>query len=286
MPTFEDQPPAAFISRPVVLCFSGLDPSGGAGIQADIESLNATGCHAASIVTCVTAQNTQEVHSWFPITPGMLAKQAQLVAQDMHIAAVKIGMVGTPENVQVIRNFLYDSPDIPVILDPVLKAGSGQTLVQNELQTALLKDLVPLTTLITPNSDEIRALTQSGGDVESAAFALLSRGTQAVCVTGGHLGTPKIRNRLWEEYQLTYDRAWNRVPGEFHGTGCTFAATAAGYLAQGMTITQAVTKADEFTWQAVSKSLNAGKAQAIPNRAFLLNSAPARPAARKSRYSH
>lgn len=275
-----------FSQKPVVLCFSGLDPSGGAGIQADIESLIATGCHATTIATCITAQNTQGVHSWYPVTPGMITQQARLIAEDMAIAAVKIGMIGTYENLEVITHFLLDHPHLPVVLDPVLSAGSGQTLIQQELHTAILEHLIPLTTLITPNSEEIRKLLQYSGDMESCAFQLLSRGCDAVCVTGGHLGTPKIRNRLWQDYQLTYDRCWNRIDGEFHGTGCTFASAAAGYIAQGMTMTQAVTKADEFTWQAISKAENKGKGQAIPNRSFLLNETPKRPVAKKSRFAH
>lgn len=276
----------SFSQRPVVLCFSGLDPSGGAGIQADIESLNATGCHAASIVTCITAQNTQKVHSWYPVTPGMLTQQARLIAEDMVIAAVKVGMIGTLENLEVICNFLHDHPDLPLVLDPVLSAGSGQTLSQQELQGAILEQLVPRTTLITPNSEEIRALLQFSGDMEDGAFQLLGRGCKAVCVTGGHIGTPKIQNRLWQEYQLTYDRCWNRIPGEFHGTGCTFAAAAAGYIAQGMSITQSVVKADEFTWQAVAKAINKGQGQAVPNRAFWLHNSPKPQVAKKSLLAH
>lgn len=275
-----------FSSRPVVLCFSGLDPSGGAGIQADIESLSATGCHAAPIVTCVTAQNTQTVHSWHPISPGMLTQQARMIFDDMQIAAIKIGMIGTLENLEVIEQLVYEHPDIPVVLDPVLASGTGQILIQRELQQALLEKLVPLTTVLTPNTIELKKLLSHTCDTEGAAFQILSRGCEAVCVTGGHGDTPKIRNRLWQDYQLIYDRAWERIAGEFHGSGCTFAASIAGHLAHGMSIQHAVIKADEFTWQAISRAENRGKGQAIPNRTFWLTNSPARPKVKHSVLTH
>ena len=277
-----------FEQKPVVLCFSGLDPCGGAGIQADIESIISTGCHAASIVTCITAQNTQRVDSWHPVAPGMIAQQARMILQDMPVAAIKIGMIGTLEILDIIVQVAADNPDIPIVLDPVLKSGSGQDLAQQEFHAALLEQLVPLTTLMTPNSIELTKLTGASHDIEAAVFALLGHGCQSVCVTGGHLEpeSTKIRNRLWQDYRLIYDRNWNKIEGEFHGTGCTFASAAAGFLAQGMSINQAVIKADEYTWQAVSKALQLGLGQSIPHRTHWLSTSPRRPVARRSILTH
>jgi len=266
----------SFSQRPVVVCFSGLDPSGGAGIQADIESLNAAGCHPAPIITCVTAQNTQQVHSWHPIAPGMLSQQFRMIAQDMPISAIKIGMIGTFEALEVIENCLRDHPTIPVILDPIISSGSGQQLAQYQLHTQMLKRLIPLTTLVTPNSDELEILIGHSVEAETGAFHLLGLGCTAVAVTGGHYNTTKVRNRLWQDYQLKYDRSWNRIAGQFHGTGCTFSASAAGFIGQGMTISQAVLKADEFCWQAISKAERPGQGQLIPHRTFWLNRSPRR----------
>ena len=271
-----------FDHKPVVLCFSGLDPSGGAGIQADIESLISTGCHPASIVTCVTAQNTQTVHSWQPIAPGMIAQQARMVLQDMPVAAIKIGMIGTIEVLEIILQVISDNPELPVVVDPVLRSGSGQDLVQMELHNAIREELIPRSTVITPNSVELKTLAGTVPSLEDAVFRLLGLGCQSICVTGGHLDSPKIRNRLWEMYDLVYDRSWNKIEGEFHGTGCTFASAVAGNLAHGMSTLQAVTKADEFTWQAVSKAFNLGQGQAIPNRTHWLSDSPRRPLAKKS----
>jgi len=256
----------SFATPPRVLCFSGLDPSGGAGIQADIETLLAIGCIPASIVTCVTAQNSAELKSWQPIPTSMLKQQAQLIFDETPIAAIKIGMLGTIEIIEVIAKIISDQPNIPIILDPILKSGRGQSLSQAPLVDALLQALIPSAHLITPNALEIRQLCPNATNVTMAVDDLLASGCQNVCLTGGHIKTEAVHNKAWNTDHCIYDQVWPRLKGQYHGTGCTFASACAGYIAHGINTAHALALADEFTWNSINQALPTNRPQHVPNR--------------------
>ncbi|NNG12675.1 MAG: hydroxymethylpyrimidine/phosphomethylpyrimidine kinase, partial [Halobacteria archaeon] len=143
---------------PVVLVFAGHDPSGGAGIQADIEALASQGCHAATVITALTTQDTLDVSDFRPLEVADVITQARAVLEDMPVAVFKLGMLGSVENVEAVHTILTDYPEIPVVLDPVLASGRGTALADEELVEAMKALLLPLTTVLTPNSLEARAL--------------------------------------------------------------------------------------------------------------------------------
>lgn len=253
---------------PIILVFAGNDPSGGAGLCADIQALASIGCHAAPVVTCITTQNTCNVFETTPLTGAQVAAQAEAVLADLPIAACKIGLLGTIGIVDAVQQVLLKYPDIPVILDPVLIAGTGQSLTQRGISDAIINKLLPLTQIMTPNSSEARLLTNMTQSLDSAAAKLMDYGCQYVCVTGTHEDTPNVINTLYGHGQRLQSWSWTRLESSYHGSGCTFAASLAGLLAQNQDILTAVYQAQHYTWSCLQRGYQPGHGQALPNRLF------------------
>ena len=232
--------------RPTVLCFSGLDPSGGAGLQADIEAIGQSGAHAAIACTALTIQNSQQVFGFEAASRELLLAQAHAVVNDLPIKCVKSGMLGTTENIAALAEFLTEHPDYLYVLDPVLVANSGGSLGNQETLVEAFIELIPLATVITPNTVELRALTGLE-DLDQATNKLFQMGAKAVLVKGGHEDTPEyIRNALYINGEFISETRCPRLDGEYHGSGCSLASFIAGRLAQGDQLTQAVHHAE--TW--------------------------------------
>ena len=260
--------PAASANIPVVLALSGSDPSGGAGIQADIESLASHGCHCAPVITAVTVQDTQDVKSYAPLDGTLIMEQARAVLEDMPVAAIKIGMLGSTEAVEAIHSVLRDYPDIPVVLDPVLASGGGSSLTDEDMLEALDGLLLPHTTVLTPNSLEARLLAPQADNLDACAMALLEQGCEFVLITGTHENTPHVTNNLYGNHRLLEAFTWERLPGSYHGSGCTLAASIAGLLAQGLEPFSAIHEAQAYTWETLKHGYRVGMGQALPNRLF------------------
>lgn len=232
--------------RPTVLCFSGLDPSGGAGLQADIEAIGQSGAHAAIACTALTIQNSQQVFGFEATSRELLLAQAHAVVNDLPIKCVKSGMLGTTENIAALAEFLTEHSDYLYVLDPVLVANSGGSLGNQETLVEAFIELIPLATVLTPNTVELRALTGLE-DLDQATNKLFQMGAKAVLVKGGHEDTPEyIRNALYINGEFISETRCPRLDGEYHGSGCSLASFIAGRLAQGDQLTQAVHHAE--TW--------------------------------------
>lgn len=255
-------------SHPIVLCLSGLDPSGGAGIQADIEALFSAGCHTAPVITAQTVQDTRNILKVVPSDAMLLIEQARAVLEDMPIHGIKIGLICNTEVMEVVHTLLSDYPDIPVVLDPVLKAGGGYTLGDEELIDAFRTLLLPLATVVTPNSHELEQLATSSDSIDASAAELLETGCTHVLLTGTHLNEEKVVNRLYTRHQAVRSFEWQRLPHEYHGSGCTLAASLAGFLAHGFSIHEAVLQAQHYTWHALKHGLRPGCGQHIPDRGY------------------
>ena len=232
--------------RPTVLCFSGLDPSGGAGLQADIEAIGQRGAHAAIACTALTIQNSQQVFGFEATSKQLLLAQANAVVGDLPIKAVKSGMLGTTDNIAALAEFLREHPDYLYVLDPVLVANSGGSLGNQETLVKAFVELIPLATVITPNTVELRALTGED-NLEQATQKLFEMGAQAILVKGGHEDTPDyIRNALYVNGEMITESKCPRLAGEYHGSGCSLASFIAGRLALGDQLKIAVQHAE--TW--------------------------------------
>ena len=254
--------------KPVVMCFSGLDTTGGAGIQADIETLFSIGCHCAPVVTALTVQDTHNVISFNATDPSMLIQQSRAVLEDLPVQCFKIGLLGSIKSVEVIYTLLKDFSLIPVVLDPVFMAGGGFEFGGDELKDVIKNLLLPLTTVLTPNTDEIMRLAPSSDNLDACANEILELGCQNVLLTGTHSRTVEVINRFYSTHQETAVFNWPRLEQSYHGSGCTLAAAIAGNLAHQLSIREAIQNAQHFTWESLKHGYRIGFGQHVPNRSY------------------
>ncbi|QWT47249.1 bifunctional hydroxymethylpyrimidine kinase/phosphomethylpyrimidine kinase [Azospira inquinata] len=264
--------PTPQLLPPIVLTFAAADPSGGAGIQADLLTQASLGCHPLSVITALTVQDTVGVEAIQAMDPDWVEDQARCLLEDMPVAAFKIGLVGSVENTSVIASIVSDYPDIPLVLDPVLASGRGDELATEDMIAALREMLIPQATLVTPNSLEARRLADEDDEEEpeldECARRLLSYGAEFVLLTGTHENTAKVINTLYGETGMVRADRWERLPGSYHGSGCTLASAIAANLANGQSIGDAVRDAQDYTWQALAAGFRPGMGQYIPDRFF------------------
>jgi hydroxymethylpyrimidine/phosphomethylpyrimidine kinase len=259
---------------PIVLVFAASDPSGGAGLQADIMTLSSMGCHPLSVVTAVTIQDTMGVDDVSPIEAEWVADQARCVLEDMPVAAFKIGLLGNVEQAAIIAEVVSDYPEVPLVLDPVLASGRGDELVTEEMVVALRELLIPQTTILTPNSLEVRRLAAEEGeegdgpDLAECAKRIVALGCEYVLVTGTHENTPQVVNTLYGQNGVVRSDSWQRLAGTYHGSGCTLASAIAATIANGLEVSDAVKDAQEYTWQTLKAGFRPGMGQYIPDRLF------------------
>ncbi len=265
---------------PTVLTFSATDPSGGAGMQADILALASIGCHPLSVVTAITVQDTVGVESVMALDADWVNDQARTILEDVQIAAFKLGLLGSVENIAVIAEIVADYPDVPLIIDPILTSGRGDELANEEMQAAMCELLFPQATLITPNSLEARRLAfyEEGNEIQltsldESALRLLEMGAEYVLVTGTHERTNDVVNSLFGSNSngasgLIKAYHWERLAGSYHGSGCTLTSAIAACLAHGLSMEEAIQEAQEYTWQTLKNSFRPGMGQFIPDRFF------------------
>jgi hydroxymethylpyrimidine/phosphomethylpyrimidine kinase len=260
----------------VVLTFAASDPTGGAGVQADLLTLASMGCHPLSVLTAVTVQDTAGVEAVLAIDAGWVADQARALLEDMPVAAFKLGLLGSVEAIAAIAEIVSDYPDVPLVLDPVLASGRGDQLADEEMVDALVELLLPQTTLLTPNSLEARRLAQEDDELaepgrpalSECARRLVNAGCEYVLITGTHENTPQVANTLYGSHgQVRVDK-WERLPGSYHGSGCTLASAIAAGLAAGVDMQEAVRQGQEYTWHALAAGFRPGMGQFLPDRFF------------------
>lgn len=243
---------------PNVLAIAASDPTGGAGLQADILTLASLGCHPLSVLTAYTVQDTHGVEALHAVDAAHVAAQARCVLADAPALAIKIGVVGSVANVQAIAALLDAHPQVPVVLDPVLASARGDALGGEGTLRALREQLLPRATVATPNSVEARAL---GG-----AAAILALGCKYVLITGTHEPGDEVVNTLHGAAGIAREDRWPRLPGSYHGSGCTLASAIAARLAHGDAVSEAVRRAQDYTWCALERGYRPGAGQQVPDR--------------------
>ncbi len=258
---------------PLVLCFAASDPTGGAGIQADLLTLASMGCHPLSVITALTVQDTAGVDEILVIDSEWVMDQARMLLEDVPVSAFKLGMLGSVESIAAIAEILSDYPDIPVVFDPVLASGRGDELATEDMIAAMREMLIPQTTVLTPNSHEARRLAlfeseEEELDLAGCASHLIDVGCEYVLVTGTHENTPRVINTLFDETGMVQTDAWDRLPGSYHGSGCTLASAIAAALAYGQDVPQAVREAQAYTYETLKAAFRPGMGQYIPERFF------------------
>lgn len=251
---------------PVVLCLSGHDPSGGAGLQADIEAIRAQGVHPATVVTALTVQDSRNAYAVDALDSRGIIEQAELILEDLPVKAIKLGLLGSAENAEAIAALLMQHADLPVVLDPVLRAGGGAALADQALTDALLRSLLARATVLTPNLPEARLLAHPARAREACATTLLNLGARQVLITGGDEPEgDEILNTL-HNAEGTQSWRWPRLPHRYHGSGCTLAASLAARLALGEDLPQACEIAQRYTWQTLRDAYRIGRGQHFPRR--------------------
>jgi len=257
-------------SPPIVLSFAASDPTGGAGLQADLLTLASLGCLPLSVLTAVTAQDTRGVEGMLALAPEWIARQAQRVLADIPAAAFKLGVLGSARNAEAVAAILAQHPRTPVVLDPVLASGRGDALSDSETVQALRSALLPLTTVLTPNSLEARRLARAapGAALADCARTLTGLGCQYVLITGTHEPGDQVVNTLYGGSGKLREDRWPRLAGEYHGSGCTLASAIAAFIAKGLAIEDAVREAQAYTWKTLQAGFRLGHGQLLPNRFF------------------
>ena len=259
---------------PKVVTFAASDPSGGAGIQADILTLASMGCHPLTVITAITVQDTVGVENILPLDAEWVTDQARIVLEDMPVDAFKIGLLGSVEIIVAIAEVIADYPGIPVVLDPILTSGRGDVLTNEQMIRALCDLLIPQTTIITPNSLEARRLALDHEDeletigLKPSADRLLDMGCEYALITGTHENTAKVINTLYDSKGTIRSDEWQRLPGSYHGSGCTLSSAIAASLAHGLPIAESVYEAQDYTWHALKSGFRPGMGQYLPDRFF------------------
>lgn len=247
------------------LTIAGSDSGGGAGIQADLKAFSAHGVYGASVITALTAQNTQGVRAIFDVEPGFIAAQIDAVFEDLAVDAVKIGMLGQPEVIAVVAERLRHWRPRFVVLDPVMVAKSGDKLLAEEAVSALKSELLPLANLITPNLPEALVLLGETSVVERRQMAgvaarLQGLGPANVLLKGGHLTGAESPDLLMHGGELIWLEGARHDTSNTHGTGCTLSASIAALLARKLTLPEAVSRAKRYVGEAIAAAdgLNVG----------------------------
>jgi hydroxymethylpyrimidine/phosphomethylpyrimidine kinase len=258
------------MNKPCVLVFAGLDPSGGAGVQADSEAIAAMGAHALTVVTTLTVQDNDHVMAVYAVDAAILREQVRVLCEKFTIAAIKIGITGSQENVTVITEMIkqlrQQTPDLPVVLDPVLASGQGDALSREDA-VSMMRPLQSLATLITPNLPEAVRLCNGETALATQAAILLTH-TPYVLIKGGHGTGGEIIN-TWFSRSNEQSWHWPRLSGGFHGSGCTLASAIAACLASGLDMQQALSSAQLWVQASLAKAYSIADGQRIPGRTVM-----------------
>jgi len=255
-------------SPAAVLSFAASDPTGGAGLQADLLTIAALGCHPLSVVTAITVQDTHGVERMLPIDASWITAQASRLLDDIPVAAFKAGVLGSAQNVRAVSEVVAKHGAVPFVVDPVLASGRGDPLAHDAAIEALRELVLPQTTMLTPNSLEARRLADGASDLAECARRLIDLGCDYVLITGAHEAGSDVVNTLYDASGVVREDHWPRLPASYHGSGCTLASAIAAELAKGLEPPEAAHAAQRFTWESLAAGFRPGGGQFLPNRFF------------------
>ncbi len=252
-----------------VLTIAGSDSGGGAGIQADLKTITLLGCYGTSIITALTAQNTCSVDAIYPVSPDFVEKQLDAVLSDIGTDATKTGMLDSPEIVHVVSQKIQHYKISNLVVDPVMVSKSGHRLLRAEAEKALIEELLPLALIATPNLPETEVITgkkvTSVEEMEEAAEIISKLGCKYVLIKGGHLETDNLVDVLFDGSDIYHFESKRYDTENTHGTGCTYSAAIATFLARGCEVLEAIAKAKKFIDQAIHFSIPLGKGKGPTN---------------------
>jgi len=262
-------------TSPLILTFGAADPVGATGIQADLATFAAMGCHGLSIITSILVGDTARIEDIQVIDVDWMADQARVILEDMPVAAFKVGAVGSIENISAIAEIVSDYPDIPLILDPFITAMPSQEGDDDDNLIAIRELLIPQTTLMLASAVELNRLAETWREpvpsdaLQLDAMRIIEMGCEYLFVTGMPGGdSHEVVNALFDESGVIRRDSWQRLPGSFTGAGSTLSAAICAMLANGLEIPEAVSEAQEFTLAALAHAQRLGMGKLIPDRYF------------------
>ncbi len=258
---------------PVVLSISSHDPTGSAGIQAVIETCLSLGCHCAPVISALCARDTRALKDFSTVDTALLIEQTRAILEDMPVAAVKLGYLGSVGHIEAVHTILRDYPKLPMVLHPVTNLSSDSAGVQS-LVDASKALLLPLATLVTPDLVEARELAPQGDTLDACAQQIVGYGCEHALITGTRRDQHCYENSLYNRRGLVRRFSWPRLSQFSHGSGATLAAAIAAYLAHGLQLPDAVAQGQKFTWECLRHSRRLGMGHCIPNRLHWANSNP------------
>ena len=260
------------LSPPKVMTFSATDPTGGAGLQADVLTLASMYCHPISVSTAISIQDTKGVESLIALDSQQVKEQALTALNDIDVAIFKIGLLGSVDNIKTVSDILSLYPDTPVIIDPIITSGRGDILMNDVMKQEMINLLFPKATLITPNSIEAKKLVCKENEniqdlsIQETVRRLFNLGCENILITGGHEQTKSVINTLYMNDGDIVPFETERFFGQYHGSGCTLSAAVAGFCAQEYPLREAVYEAVSFTSLALKNAFKIGNGQLIPDR--------------------
>lgn len=250
--------------QPVLLTINSHDPSGGAGIVADIETANSLGCHCVSAITALNVRDTRNFKDRQSTAAALLIEQVRVALEDSAVTAIKVGDVATVAQAEVIHTILGEYPDKPVVLDPVLHHGA----IDGDVAAAVRMLLMPRTEIAILSTEHIGTLSSCGDSIGASVQELLEFGCEHILATVAHSEPNKIANRLYSTRGLLKEYAWEALPQTFHGAGSTLSAAVTSYLAHGFDLLEALQQGQQFTAQALAHARRVGMGGLIPDRLF------------------
>lgn len=263
-------------SSPLILTFGVSDPVGALGVQADVATFAAHGCHALSITTSLLVSDSARVEEWHEVDTGVMADQARQVLEDMPIAAVKIGAIASIEQAAAIAEIVSDYAEVPLIVDPFLSALPDSGMSDEDIVASIRQILAPQATVLQLSQSELGRMAElwreAGGEgsLETDVAELTARGCQYVLVTGTAGSGHKRTNTLFDREEGVTTLDWQHLPGHFVGAGCTLSGSLAAFMAQGMDAIAALRAAQEYTYGALLHAQRFGMGKLVPNRFYRL----------------
>lgn len=256
------------VNPPTVMVFAGLDPTGGAGLLADIEAIVSMGCHALPVITAITVQDARGIRGVTPVDPLEVVGQARAVLDEIPVSAFKIGLLSSVGGVQAIYSILSDYAEVPVIVDPECVSADGSRLMDEEILDAMVSLLFPATLVATANTLEGRLLAPEADSPAAVAQQILSYGCGYVLLTGTQEQGAQVINRLYSDMRLVESLSFERLEGSFHGSGCTLSSAIAARIAHGLEPVAAVSQAQKYTYESLKHARRVGRGQVLPDRLY------------------
>jgi len=245
-----------------VLVLSGLDPCGGAGVSADIETINQFGVTPLPIVTTLTVQNTQSVKSTQTIDEKLIAEQFNYLKEDINFSVVKIGLLSSKPQIQTVASLLKTCGALTIVLDPIVSSSSNQQLLDEKSLESLKQELLPMVAVLTPNVAELKALSL----IDDEQQAIESLPCEWILLTTTDTSEGEVEHRLYHNAQCVERFTYVKLPGDYHGSGCTLSSAISALLASGVDVNIACKRALDYTYQSLLNAKSIGKMQYHPNR--------------------